>query len=70
MREEIYRGHSIRYHQRNGRWSAQVRRPGGFLVMKDGFMTAAADEGESVLLDRARARIDAEFDTGLKVSER
>lgn len=70
MREEIYRGHSIRYHQRNGRWSAQIRRPGGFMVMKDGFITAAAEEGEGVLLDRARARIDAEFGSGSAVTAR
>jgi len=60
VRTILHRGYSIRFHQRNGRWSAQVRRPGGFLVIKDGFVTATLEEGEAVLLERARARIDEE----------
>lgn len=62
MRTVLHRDYSIRFHQRNGRWSAQVRRPGGFVVMKNGFVTATLEEGEGVLLDRARARIDEEED--------
>ena len=58
MREIEYRGYSVRFDFRNGRWSAHVRKPGGFIVIKDGFITATAEEGETVLLDRARARID------------
>lgn len=62
MKEEVYRGYSIRFHFRNDRWSAQVRRPGGFMVMKDGFINATPEEGEHVLLERARARVDSEED--------
>jgi hypothetical protein len=58
MREIDYRGYSIRFDFRNGRWSAHVRRPGGFIVIKDGFITATAEEGESGLLARARALIE------------
>jgi hypothetical protein len=59
MREEIYRGYSIRYDLR-GTWTAQIRRPGGYVVMRDGFITATTDEGEQILLKRARERIDQE----------
>jgi hypothetical protein len=60
MREVQYRGYSIRFHRTDVRWSAQIRRPGGFMVMRDGFVTATIEEGETVLLERARVRIDAE----------
>jgi hypothetical protein len=30
------------------------------MVMRDGFVTATIEEGETVLLERARVRIDAE----------
>jgi hypothetical protein len=60
MKEVIYRGYSIRFHSTPLRWSAQVRRPGGHMVLKDGFITATLEEGESVLLERARARVDVE----------
>ncbi len=60
MKEVTYRGYSIRFHSTPLRWSAQVRRPGGYMILKDGFITATLDEGENILLERARARIDAE----------
>ena len=65
MRETSYRGYSIRYRNTGVRWSAHIRRPGGFMVMKDGFLAASLEEGEAVLLQRARAKIDAEEDAAL-----
>lgn len=65
MREVIYRGYSIRFHLRSN-WSAQIRRPGGFMVMRDGFIVASAEEGEGVLLARCRERIDKEEDSARK----
>jgi hypothetical protein len=46
MREVTYRGYSIRFHLRNN-WSAQIRRPGGYVVMKNGFLTASVEEAEN-----------------------
>lgn len=66
MREVDYRGYSIRFHFRSDRWSAHIRRPGGFVVIKDGFITATAEEGEAVLLNQARFRIDQELGKGTK----
>jgi hypothetical protein len=60
MKEVTHRGYSIRFHSTLVRWSAQIRRPDGYMILKDGFITASLDEGETVLLERARARIDAE----------
>ena len=60
MREIKHREYSIRYRNTGVRWTAHIRRPGGFLVMRDGFVTATLQEGEAVLLERARATIDAE----------
>lgn len=61
MREVTHRGYAIRYQLKLNRWSAHVLRPGGFMVMRDGFITATVDEGEEVLLRRALARIDEEL---------
>ena len=59
MRELEYRGYSIRF-SCNANWTAHIRKPGGFLILKDSFITASLEEGEGVLLERARARIDQE----------
>ena len=53
-------GYIVRFGFRNDRWAAHVLKPGGLLIIKDGSVTATADQGEAVLLERARARIDQE----------
>jgi hypothetical protein len=62
--EVKYRGYSIRYEFRT-KWVAQVRRPGGYMIVKDGIIWATPEEGEAGLLERARARIDKEEDQRL-----
>ena len=57
-----YCGYDIRYEERAHGWVAHIRRPGGVLIMRDGTISATLDEGEEVLLELCRARIDKEED--------
>jgi hypothetical protein len=61
MQQTTYRGYSIRFHRTDRYWSAQIRKPGGFVILRDGYITATHEEGAPVLLTRACARIDAEL---------
>jgi hypothetical protein len=60
MRNTMYRRYVISYEQTRTGWRAQIRRPGGYLIMRNGLITATAVEGEDVLLSRCRERIDEE----------
>lgn len=62
MRDVTHREFIIRYRNSGVRWSAHIRRPGGFIVLRDGFISATPEEGEAVLLQRARERIDRELE--------
>jgi hypothetical protein len=62
MRQVEYRGYSIRYEKRTHGWVAHIRRPGGFVIIRNGIIGATLDEGEEILLQLARARIDEEED--------
>lgn len=59
MQETEYRGYRILYHCPSD-WFANIFRRGSDLVMRNGTVTATRSEGKDVLLQRARARIDAE----------
>jgi hypothetical protein len=59
MKTIKYRDYTISYELRT-RWLAQIKRPGAYMIMKDGMIRASAEEGEEVLLARCRARIDQE----------
>jgi hypothetical protein len=58
MLELIYRGYAVRFRSSDEHWSAHIRKPGGLFVMRGGFLTATLEEGQAVLLERAKALID------------
>ena len=60
MRNTMYREYVISYEQTRNGWRAQIRRPGGYLIMRNGLLTATIVEGEDALLSRCRERIDNE----------
>ena len=59
MKKIKYRDYTISYDLLT-RWLAQIRRPGAYMIMKDGIIRASLEEGEEVLLERCRERIDRE----------
>lgn len=54
-----YKGYFIRYH-RTTEWLAQIYKAGSNVAIAGTRITATSDEGEQILLARARARIDEE----------
>jgi len=56
MKEKQHRGWRIRYHC-TGEWLAEVYRPGS-LMAENGRSVATLEEGEDVVLQRARQKID------------
>ena len=59
MQETEYKSYRIRYHC-VAEWFALIFRLGSNLAMGGANITATVEEGEQVLLSRARARIDQE----------
>ena len=59
MQETTYKGYRIRYHCTSV-WFTHIYPPGLGLALGDDIITATREEGEQVLLSRARARIDNE----------
>jgi hypothetical protein len=53
-----YRDYRISYYLLSEGWSAHIYRPSSPLIMRNGMVTATVEEGEEVLLEGARARID------------
>ena len=60
MKEERHLGYLIKYNFTGADWEARIYRPGSGIIMSDGIVTATKDEGEGMLLARARSRIDYE----------
>jgi len=58
MQSTTHRNYRISYHFKSGQWLGYIYRPSSPLIMRNGTITATAEEGESILLERARARID------------
>ena len=54
-----YRGHTIAYHRTLAGWIARFRKSGSYTFVSSAIATATLDDGETVLLTRARTRIDA-----------
>ncbi len=59
MRVMIYRDYTIRYGF-NLNWFAHIYRPGSPLIMTEGVVEAPLGEGETVVLNLAKARVDEE----------
>jgi hypothetical protein len=57
MQSATYRGYRIGYHCES-KWFAHIYRPSSPLIMRNGTVQATREEGEAVLLERARVRID------------
>ena len=66
MRSISYRGHEIRYHC-TSRWFAIIR-PEKYRLAHGGKPTPATrEEGKTVLLVRAKARIDRDIENSAKI---
>lgn len=59
MQETTYKSYRIRYHC-TSEWFTHVYPPGSGLALGGNIITATREEGEQVLLSRARARVDQE----------
>jgi hypothetical protein len=57
-REIVHCGHTIRFHRTLVGWIGQIRKTGVLAFTNDGLVTATLEEGEFVLVARARARIE------------
>jgi len=65
MQETTYKGYRIKYHC-VAEWFAHIYPPGFPLALGGPTITASRDEGEQVLLSRARERIDQEESNAAK----
>jgi hypothetical protein len=63
MKEELYRGYTIRHHKTD-KYFGLIYRPGSPLAM-GAKAIATAEEGEAIMLMRAKAIIDQEEEKAL-----
>ena len=61
-RTVLYRGHTITWHRTLAGWIGRFRKTDTLVLMCDNVVSATLEDGEAVLLRRARARIDRALD--------
>ena len=60
MQTLTYRGYVISFQRKPSGWIAHIRRPGGYVIMRNGIVRATDVEDEENLLRLCRQRIDEE----------
>jgi hypothetical protein len=69
VQETSYKGYRIRYHK-VADWFAQVYPPGSGLALGGDIPKATLQEGEHIMLMRAKAKVDAHIEAGKNAAEK